>query len=84
LVETTSGILGGLVNEQRLSELSMNERNFNDLVLLQTGIKVLVSTSTTSSSGKRSNLNVTFLTAQKSGYGKLYAPFAACRRSCAD
>jgi hypothetical protein len=41
-VETTSGNLGGLVNEQRLSELPLNRRNFNDLVLLQTGIKVLV------------------------------------------
>jgi hypothetical protein len=43
-VETTSGSLGGLVNEQRISELLLNKRNFNDLVLLQTGIKVLVST----------------------------------------
>jgi hypothetical protein len=40
----TSGSLGGLVNEQRLSELPLNARNFNDPVLLQTGIKVLVST----------------------------------------
>jgi hypothetical protein len=42
LVETTSGSLSGLVNEQRLSELPLNGRNLNDLVLLQTGIKVLV------------------------------------------
>jgi hypothetical protein len=44
VVEMTSGSLGGLVNEQRISELPLNARNFNDLVLLQTGIKVLVST----------------------------------------
>jgi hypothetical protein len=61
-VETTSGSLGGLVNEQRLSELPLNGRNFNDLVLLQTGIKVLVSTNMASPSGKRPNLNLTFPT----------------------
>jgi hypothetical protein len=61
-METTSGSLGGLVNEQRLSELSLNGRNFNDLVLLQNGIKVLVSTNIASPSGKRPNLNLTFPT----------------------
>jgi hypothetical protein len=40
LVETTSGSLGGLVNEQRISDLPLNGRNFNDLVLLQPGITV--------------------------------------------
>ena len=40
LVDTTSGSLGGLVNEQRLSDLPLNGRNFNDLVLLQPGISV--------------------------------------------
>jgi len=64
LVETTSGSLGGLVNEQRLSELPLNGRNFNDLVLLQTGIKVLVPTRMNSPSGKRPNLSLTFPTPQ--------------------
>jgi len=48
LVETTSGSLGGLVSEQQISELLLNGRNFNDLVLLQTGITVHHPTSTTS------------------------------------
>ena len=47
LVETTSGSLGGLVNEQRVSELPLNGRNFNDLVLLQPGITVHKPTNTT-------------------------------------
>ena len=38
LVETTSGSLGGLVNEHRIADLPLNGRNFNDLVLLQTGV----------------------------------------------
>jgi hypothetical protein len=59
-----------LVNEQRLSELPLNGRNFNDLVLLQTGIKVLISTRMNSPSGKRPNLSLTFPTPQKSGCGK--------------
>ena len=41
LVETTNGSLGGLVNEQRVSDHPLNGRNFNELVLLQTGISVL-------------------------------------------
>jgi len=69
LVETTSGSLGGLVNEQRLSELPLNGRNFNDLVLLQTGIKVLVSTRMNSPSGKHPNLNLTFPTPQNGECG---------------
>ena len=40
LVETTSGALGGLVNEEKVADLPLNGRNFNDLVLLQTGINV--------------------------------------------
>jgi outer membrane receptor protein involved in Fe transport len=40
LVETTSGSLGGLVNEQKISDLPLNGRNFNDLVLLQPGVAV--------------------------------------------
>ena len=48
LVDTTSGSLGGLVNEQRLSDLPLNGRNFNDLVLLQPGINVNVTASPTS------------------------------------
>ena len=38
LVNTTSGSLGGLVNEDRVAELPLNGRNFTDLTLLQTGV----------------------------------------------
>ncbi|OFW00064.1 MAG: hypothetical protein A3F68_05095 [Acidobacteria bacterium RIFCSPLOWO2_12_FULL_54_10] len=38
LVETTSGSMGGLVDQQRMSELPLNGRNFVDLALLQTGV----------------------------------------------
>ncbi|OFV95381.1 MAG: hypothetical protein A3H28_02260 [Acidobacteria bacterium RIFCSPLOWO2_02_FULL_61_28] len=38
LVNTTSGSLGGLVDEQKVAELPLNGRNFIDLTLLQTGI----------------------------------------------
>ena len=48
LVETTSGALGGLVGAQQVSDLPLNGRNFNDLVLLQTGITVHKPTSLTS------------------------------------
>ena len=48
LVDTTSGSLGGLVNEQRVTELPLNGRSFNNLVLLQTGISVHHPVSTTS------------------------------------
>ncbi len=48
LVDTTSGSLGGLVDEQRVADLPLNGRNFNDLVLLQPGITVHRPTSATS------------------------------------
>lgn len=38
LVNTTTGSLGGLVNEQKVAELPLNGRNFIDLTLLQTGV----------------------------------------------
>ncbi len=38
LVNTTSGTLGGLVNEQKVVDLPLNGRNFMDLTLLQPGI----------------------------------------------
>jgi hypothetical protein len=38
LVDTTSGSLGGLVNEQRVSDLPLNGRNYVDLTLLQPGV----------------------------------------------
>ena len=47
LVETTSGSLGGLVNEQRMSDLPLNGRSFNQLVLLQPGITLLRTASAT-------------------------------------
>jgi len=39
LVNTTSGSLGGLVDEQKVSELPLNGRNYVDLALLQTGVQ---------------------------------------------
>ncbi len=51
LVQTTSGSLGGLVDQQKVSELPLNGRNFNSLVLLQTGIAEHKQTSLTSSTG---------------------------------
>ena len=38
LVETSSSALGGLVNEQKMSELPLNGRNYVDLSLMQTGV----------------------------------------------
>src|SRR5438128_8781123 len=38
LVNTTSGALGGLVDEKKVAELPLNGRNFIDLTLLQPGI----------------------------------------------
>ena len=38
LVNTTSGSLGGLVDEQRMSDLPLNGRNYTDLTLLQPGV----------------------------------------------
>jgi outer membrane receptor protein involved in Fe transport len=52
LVQTTSGSLGGLVNEERVSELPLNGRNFSDLVLLQPGITVHKPTNTTAPGNK--------------------------------
>lgn len=40
LVETTSGSLGSLVDEQKVSELPLNGRNYIDLTLLQTGVNL--------------------------------------------
>ena len=37
IVNTTSGSLSGLVTEDRVADLPLNGRNFNDLTLLQTG-----------------------------------------------
>ena len=39
LVNTTSGSLGGLVDEQKVEDLLLNGRNYIDLTLLQTGVK---------------------------------------------
>lgn len=39
LVNTTSGSLGALVDEQKISDLPLNGRNYVDLVLLQPGIQ---------------------------------------------
>jgi outer membrane receptor protein involved in Fe transport len=38
IVNTTSGSLGGLVDEQKVAELPLNGRNFIDLTLLQPGV----------------------------------------------
>jgi Carboxypeptidase regulatory-like domain/TonB dependent receptor-like, beta-barrel len=40
LVDTTSGSLGGTVNEQKVSDLPLNGRNYIDLVLLQPGVSL--------------------------------------------
>ena len=37
-IDTTNSSVGGTVNEQRLTELPLNGRNWTDLTLLQTGI----------------------------------------------
>ena len=47
LVNTTSGSLGGLVSEQKVSELPLNGRNYVDLTLLQTGVAQHVNRSAT-------------------------------------
>jgi len=46
------GPLGGIVSDERVADLPLNGRNFNDLVLLQTGINVHRPVSTTSSSAR--------------------------------
>jgi hypothetical protein len=38
VVNTTSGTLGGLVNEEKLAELPLNGRDYLDLTLLQAGV----------------------------------------------
>ena len=38
LVNTTTGSLGGLVDEQKIADLPLNGRNYADLVLLQPGV----------------------------------------------
>jgi hypothetical protein len=38
LINTTSGSLGGLVDEQKIADLPLNGRNYVDLMLLQPGI----------------------------------------------
>ena len=40
LVNTTSGSLGGLVDEQRVTELPLNGRSFSNLILLEPGISI--------------------------------------------
>jgi len=43
-VNTTSGTLGGLVNEEKIAELPLNGRNYLDLTLLQPGVTRSVTT----------------------------------------
>jgi hypothetical protein len=38
LVNTTSGALGGLVDQERIADLPLNGRNYIDLSLMQTGV----------------------------------------------
>ena len=47
LVNTTSGTLGSLVSEERVADLPLDGRNFNDLTLLQTGVSENRATGTT-------------------------------------
>jgi carboxypeptidase family protein len=47
LVNTTSGSLSGLVGEQRVADLPLNGRNYNDLTLLQPGVSEAKNVSTT-------------------------------------
>lgn len=46
LVNTTQSSLGGLVDSQRIVDLPLNGRNYNDLTLLQPGVTQLTSTNT--------------------------------------
>ena len=50
LVNTTSGTLGGLVDEQRMADLPLNGRNFIDLTMLQTGVNQHTRLSTSAAS----------------------------------
>jgi hypothetical protein len=43
-VNTTSGTLGGLVNEEKIADLPLNGRNYLDLTLLQPGVTKSVTT----------------------------------------
>jgi len=38
IIDTTTSSLGGLVNDQKMSDLPLNGRNYIDLTLLQTGV----------------------------------------------
>jgi hypothetical protein len=38
VVNTTNGVIGALVNEQKIEDLPLNGRNYNDLSLLQVGV----------------------------------------------
>ena len=38
LISTTTSTLGGLVDDQRIADLPLNGRNYNDLTLLQPGV----------------------------------------------
>jgi hypothetical protein len=40
IVDTTTGSLGGLVNEQKVADLPLNGRNYIDLALLQLGVNI--------------------------------------------
>src|SRR6266404_3341389 len=46
LVNTTQSSLGGLVDSQRMVDLPLNGRNYNDLTLMQPGVTQLTSTNT--------------------------------------
>ncbi len=50
IVNTTSGSLGGLVDEQKIAELPLNGRNFIDLTMAQTGVVQHTRLSTSASS----------------------------------
>ena len=47
LINTTSGSLGGLVDEKKIADLPLNGRNYVDLMLLQPGISQLTNKTTT-------------------------------------
>ena len=46
LINTTSGTLGGLVDERKIADLPLNGRNYVDLMLLQPGISQLTNKTT--------------------------------------
>jgi len=43
-INTTSGTLGGLVNEEKMADLPLNGRNYLDLTLLQAGVTKSITT----------------------------------------